>query len=66
MTNILPSFLPGDFSGYVVTGREVRGKRFRVKVASVMYAFGFNLWNGSVWGIRKDNGKRKLLKRVNN
>ena len=55
-----------NFSEFIVTGTEVRGKRFRHRYTNAMYAFGINLWRGSVWGIRRDNGRRQLLKRVVN
>jgi hypothetical protein len=60
------TFDPLDFTGYVVTGTLVRGGRFRRHTALATYALGINLWRGSVWGIRLDNGHRKLLKRVYN
>lgn len=44
----------------------VRGGRFRKHTTLATYALGINLWRGNVWGIRRDNGKRKLLKRVAN
>ena len=52
------------FSSYVVTGQMVDETRFSKKTQNPLYAFCINLWRGSVWGIRKDNGKRKLIKRV--
>ena len=51
---------------YIVTGKQVNGRRFRLQYDDARYAFGINLWNGRVWGVRKDNGKRQLLKRVVN
>lgn len=51
------------FQKYVVTGTTVQGKRFRLVYPTVFWAMGINLWKGSVWGI-KENGERKLLKRV--
>ena len=58
--------IPSDFTSYVITGKLVNGKRFRKTAVSILYAFGINLWNGSVWGIRKDTGRRQLLRRVYN
>jgi len=58
---------PVDFTGYIITGRLYNStKRFVKRTPSIQHAFGINLWRGSVWGIRKDNGKRKLLKRCFN
>lgn len=58
-----------DYKGFVVTGVDTSGKRFKSSHSSntqgAMTAFSTNLWQGSVWGILKD-GKRKLLKRVYN
>jgi len=51
------------FHKYVVTGKTVRGTRFRLVYSHAIWAMGINLWKGSVWGV-KANGKRKLLKRV--
>ena len=60
------TFNTADFTGYVVTGLLVQGGRFRRHTAIAGYALGINLWRGSVWGIRLDNGRRQLLKRVYN
>lgn len=49
---------------YVVTGLDVRGRRFRMFTSNYMYAMSINLWRGSVW--EQKEGKRKLLKRVRN
>lgn len=57
---------PNDYTKYVITGKLVNGRRFRNQTTDLRYALGINLWNGSVWGIRKDNGKRQRLKRVIN
>ena len=54
------------YKSYVVTGMTVYGRRFKKATAIAAHAFGINLWNGSIWGIRKDNGKRELLRRVMN
>jgi hypothetical protein len=50
---------------YKVTGVDKNGKRFKIETDSRMYAFGINLWNGSVWELQKDD-KWKLLRRVYN
>jgi hypothetical protein len=52
------------YSTFHVTGVLVNGRRFKSQYTNPRYAFGINLYRGSVWGIRKDNGKRQLLKRV--
>jgi hypothetical protein len=54
------------FEKFKVTGTYRNGQRFSPLVYTNPYfAFGINLWQGSVWGITKD-GKQKLLKRVYN
>jgi len=47
---------------YLVTGITVSGKRFRIKTDNPIHAFGINLYQGTVWLLRR--GKRKMLKRV--
>ena len=59
-----------DFTAFVVTGTTVYGRRFRKEYPATApgfhTAFGINLWQGSVWGVRKDTGRRTLLNRVYN
>lgn len=55
-----------DFSSYIVTGITIHGKRFRQEYSEPQWAFGINLFRGSVWGVCKRTNKRKLLKRVYN
>ncbi len=56
-----------DYTSFVVTGVLYNTrKRFKNTYNSWQWASGVNLWRGSVWGIRKDTGKRQLLKRVYN
>ncbi len=55
-----------DYTSFVVTGTLVNGRRFRQQHSNGRHAFGINLWRGSVWGVRKDSGKRQLLKRCYN
>lgn len=61
-----PSRHPG---GYVVTGRDYHGRRFRKvypgTIAGAFFALGINLWNGTVWGVDA-NGKREAIKRIRN
>ena len=53
-----------NFSSYIVTGVDTYGKRFRKEYSEPQWAFGINLFQGSVWGVCKRTKKRKLLKRV--
>ncbi len=53
-----------EFEKFIVTGVDVYGKRFRLEYTKPQWAFGINLFSGSVWGVCKRTGKRKLLKRV--
>lgn len=48
---------------YIVTGITTSGKRFRLEYKNFYFANGINLYKGSLW--REQNGKRKLLKKVN-
>jgi|TARA_A100000172_G_C2975611_1_gene87527 hypothetical protein len=50
---------------YKITGKDVRGKRFKIYTTSRIHALGINLYQGTVW-IEKENGKWKPIKRVNN
>ena len=51
---------------YEVTGVDVYGKRFKKVYLDPRWAFGINLWRGSVWERDVATGKRRLLKRVDN
>ena len=53
------------YTSYIVTGVDRDGRRFKKQYSEPRWAFGINLWRGSVWGMLK-NGKRKLLRRVYN
>ena len=55
-----------DYTSFIVTGKTTDNKRFSrtFNTNQVRYAFSINLWSGSVWGVRKSNGKRHLLNRV--
>lgn len=48
---------------YVVTGVDIAGRRFRKVYTLPQWAFGINLWRGSVWE-EQPSGKRRLLRRV--
>lgn len=63
-TTIHPADYPG---GFRVTGELRNGPRFVRSFApdEMLWAFGINLWRGSVWGIRAD-GTKQLLRRVAN
>lgn len=47
---------------FLITGRRVCGKKFRIVTANPIHAFGINLFDGNVWLVR--NGKRMLIERV--
>jgi len=49
---------------YVITGVDVRGKRFKITTSNYIHAMGINLYRGSVWKV--EAGKRRLIKRVFN
>ena len=54
------------YSCFIVTGLLYNStKRFVKNYNESVWAFGINLWRGSVWGVLP-GGKRKLLKRVYN
>jgi hypothetical protein len=56
-----------DFTGYTITGLLYNStRRFVKRTTNLQHAFGINLWRGSVWGTRKTDGKRQLLKRCFN
>lgn len=50
---------------FIVTGVDRSGKRFKLTYDKPLWAFGINLWRGSVWGLL-ESGKRELLNRVFN
>lgn len=59
-----------DFVKFIVCGVIYKSrKRFRLIYDGTFNgyhtAININLYNGTVWGVL-DNGKRKLIKRVNN
>lgn len=49
---------------YHVTGKDMKGKRFKLVYSNPYIAMTINIYNGSVWQVR--GNKRKLLKRVFN
>ena len=51
---------------YVVTGVDMRGRRFRRSFEGLHWALGINVWHGSVWAECMDTGKRRLLVRYFN
>lgn len=55
------------FKSFIVTGTDIHNKRFKpIQYSNFFWANGINLYNGSVWGIKKSDNKRQLLKRVYN
>jgi hypothetical protein len=67
----MATFLPSDYSQFIVTGRLYQSEtRFRKTYPGTyqgaLFAMGINLWRGSVYGLNKLTGKRVLLKRVMN
>ena len=57
------SFDPSEFTEYHVTGLDVHGHRFRTVYRRSGWAFGINLYSGTVWGVLP-SGRRVRLKRV--
>lgn len=49
---------------YLVTGKDVKGKRFRLKLSNWNHALGINVYQGSRWLIR--GNRRWLIHRVYN
>lgn len=47
---------------FVITGYLKNGRRF--KPIHTQTPQHYNIWKGSIWVIRKDNGKRKLIQRI--
>lgn len=65
------TFYPEDYTSFIVTGTLYQSeKKFRREFpgtyAGALHALGINLWRGRVWGVRKNTGKRVLVKRVFN
>jgi len=60
-------YLTTDFSIFIVTGKYHNStKKFRLVYSNFFQANSINLWNGRVWGVLKDTGKKVLLKTVTN
>jgi hypothetical protein len=55
------------YVGFQLTGTDRSGRRFKRTYGpdGAQWAFGVNLWRGTVWGILP-NGSRKALRRVCN
>ena len=47
---------------YVITGKDVNGKRFKIETETPQH---YNIFCGSLWELGKD-GKRKLILRYHN
>ena len=54
--------LPAD--RYIVIGRDVYGKRFRIESDNFGYVGRINMWHGRIYLMR--NGKRILVRTVTN
>ena len=54
-----------QIKAFLITGVDREGKRFRITTSSYKQACMYNIWQGNVWALLK-NDKRKLLKRVIN
>ncbi|UCC18977.1 MAG: hypothetical protein JSV62_12835 [Promethearchaeota archaeon] len=54
-----------QFSKFLVIGKLVNGKKFKLVYPDYYTADCINLYNGNIWGVRKD-GTKKLLKSVIN
>lgn len=48
---------------YVITGILKNGRRFTPIHTNTPQHY--NIWKGTIWVIRKDTGKRKVIKRIN-
>ena len=57
-----------DYSAFIVTGLDRKGRRFRLSYGqdAARFAFAINIWRGTVWGVRIKDGKREQLKVVLN
>ena len=49
---------------YIITGLDVRGKRFAIHTESYIHAMGIKLHQGNVWALK--DGKRKRIKSIYN
>jgi hypothetical protein len=54
-----------DYTSFVITGVDVYGKRFKrtynADVPGFRTATMINVFNGTLWGVRSDTGKRQRL-----
>lgn len=56
-----------EFKPYRVTGVLYNSKkRFSLNYSSLIQATSINLWNGSIWLVDKNSGKKTLIRRVIN
>jgi hypothetical protein len=60
------SYLPSDFKEFIVIGNYYNSRKFRITFTDYIKANQINLWNGRIWGVLKETGKRVLLKTVIN
>lgn len=64
ITEHFPRAVIAYTENYVITGVLKNGKRFKpIHTQSPQH---YNIWRGTIWVIRKDTGKRKVIKRINN
>lgn len=59
------------YSKFIITGLLYNStKRFRKEFTGDLDGYTnanmTNIWNGTLWGVKKDNGKKEILKRVYN
>ena len=47
---------------YVITGTDVRGKRFKpIHTSNIAYAMAHNVYKGTLWSIGTDGRRTRLL-----
>lgn len=63
--NAYKAFLEAQNNGkrYLITGKDVNGKRFRIFTRTPWH---YNIYQGSIWSIDKNDKKIKLIERVYN
>ncbi len=54
-----------EFSSFAVTGIDRNGRRFKMESENYFYLRSVNVWQGTLWGVRKD-GSRKALRKYYN
>lgn len=46
---------------YHITGRDRRGKKFKIVTSNPYEVIHFELWTGTKWQVNKKTGKRRIL-----